>query len=194
MKSLLSLLFFFLVVGNINAQVKVRPGIKTGLNLANITNTTLDYKAGINAGAFAHIKFSEIYTMQPEILYSNQGGSQNGENVSIHYLSIGLGNKLFVAKNVGFHFLLGPSIDINLENNLIDLTNDEFDFDNEFSGVDISIFGGVGYEFPFGLIIETRFKQGLINVDLFAENFEFYEEGNTLNAVFQLSVAYKFDW
>jgi len=60
---------------------------------------------------------------------------------------------------------------------------------------DISVFGGIGYEFPFGLILEARYKQGLIEIDLFDFDFDsdsFDTVDEAFNVSFQYSVAYKF--
>ncbi len=53
---------------------------------------------------------------------------------------------------------------------------------------------GIGYEFDFGLILEVRYKQGLLNIDLFDDLFftDDYYDGTTLNNVFQIGIAYKF--
>ena len=192
---LLSILFLF--SGIIYAQTKIRPGIRLGFNSANISNTTLDNKIGLNAAVFADFRFSRFYALQPEIMYSRQGGKSNirtNEDLDIDYLSVGVVNKFFVAPNQGLHLILGPSLDFDFENNLINVINDSNDSD--ITPFDLSFFFGIGYEFDFGLILEARYKQGLLDIDLFDEDFEseFYSgEGNTLNNVFQFGVAYKFD-
>ncbi|MDB2606339.1 PorT family protein [Zobellia sp.] len=193
MKAVKLLLVFLAICGTGMITSQVRPGFKLGLNGANISNTALDTKAGIYVGAFVDIPISDYYTLQPELLYSNQGGKSNStayDDVNINYVSIGLPNKFYVSPNSGFHFILGPSLDINFENNFVDLTN--FNGDDEISPVDVSVFGGIGYEFPFGLILEARYKQGTISVDFFGEDDLYEEAGSNLNGVFQIGAAYKF--
>jgi hypothetical protein len=55
------------------------------------------------------------------------------------------------------------------------------------------VFGGIGYEFDFGLALELRYKQGLIDLD-FNDSGEYggNTEENQLNRVFQIGLAYKF--
>ena len=198
MKKTLTVLVFSMFSTLIFAQTEIRPGLRLGFNVASISNTTLDGKIGPNAGIFVAIQFSEFYTMQPELTYSRQGGKStfgNTEDLNIDYLSIGLANKLYVIPNQGLHFILGPSFDFDFENNIINLINDNNN--SEVTPFDLSIFMGIGYEFDFGLILEARYKQGLLDIDLFDDNFEseFYDgEGNTLNTVFQFGVAYKFNY
>ncbi|WP_149274419.1 porin family protein [Pareuzebyella sediminis] len=172
---------------------QTRPGIKMGLNRSKISKTELDSKSGIYVGGFVHIPITDYYVLQPEVLYSRQGGNSNSNeysDVNIDYISIGIPNKFYVRPNKGFHFIIGMGLDINIENNFVNLTN--FNIDEEISPVDISILGGVGYEFGFGLILEARYKQGTISIDFLGEDNLYEEEGSNLNGVFQIGAAYKF--
>ena len=191
-KASFSFLVLFLSLLSIS-QAQVRPGIKLGLNSSNISKTRLDAKMGLYVGAFVKIPISEYYSLQPEILYSNQGGKSNSNeygDVDINYLSIGIPNKFYVSPNNGFHFMLGLGLDINLKNNFVGLTN--FDIDNEISPVDVVAMGGIGFEFDFGLALEARYKQGTISVDFLGEDNLYEEAGSNLNGVFQIGASYKF--
>ncbi|MGP1991420.1 porin family protein [Zobellia laminariae] len=190
----LKLFILAMVLCNIGTTVaQTRPGIKAGLNSSNISNTALDTKSGIYIGAFADIPITDYYSLQPELLYSKQGGKSNSPaygDVNINYVSIGLPNKFYVTPGKGLHFILGLGLDINFENNFVNLTN--FNGDDEISPVDVTVLGGIGYEFGFGLILEARYKQGTISVDFFGEDDLYEETGSNLNGVFQIGAAYKF--
>jgi len=195
MKRLLILFALILFSGHLFAQVKVRPGLRLGINHSNISNTNLNGKLGPNAAVFADIRFTDFYALQPEIMYSRQGGkstSLNSDDLSIDYMSIGVASKFFIAPNKGLHLILGPSLDFDFDNNIINLINDNND--SEVTPFDLSVFMGIGYEFDFGLILEVRYKQGLLNIDLFDDFFftDDYYDGTTLNNVFQIGIAYKF--
>lgn len=173
------------------SQAKVRPGIKVGVNYSTISNLDMDREWGLLIGALVHIDFSEFYTMQPEILYSRQGGKSTRpelESVAIDYITVGLSNKFFV-KDTNFHFLVGSSLDFDFDDNFARLINDGFDDDVFF--FDFAFFGGVGYEFDVGLMLEARYKHGTIEV--FTSDF-FSANENQLNDLFQFSLAYKFDF
>ena len=65
-------------------------------------------------------------------------------------------------------------------------------------GFDFAIAGGIGYNSPFGLTIDLRYKQGLI--DVFGRNVDTGNGVDTidvddlvLNKGFQLSFGYLFD-
>lgn len=54
-------------------------GLKGGLNLANLDihpGDNMDYKVGIHIGGLAHIHLSDHFALQPELMYSNQGGQK----------------------------------------------------------------------------------------------------------------------
>ncbi|WP_299430420.1 porin family protein [uncultured Maribacter sp.] len=191
-KVILATLFFaFSIVGF--AQSKVNPGIRLGINSANISNTNLEDKIGLNGTIFLDVRFTNFYALQPEIGFSSQGGesSNDEEDLNINYISIAAVNKFYVAPKQGFHFILGPSLDLDFDNNFINIVNDTNESD--VTPIDLSLLFGIGYEFPFGLIIEARYKQGLVNIDLFDDFFDDYNGNNTsLNNVFQVGIAYKF--
>lgn len=196
MKKLLFTSLFITISYVLVAQSKSQLGIRLGVNNAKILNSELDNKTGLYTGLFLAVRFSDSYTMQPEIVYSNQGGNasfRNGEDLNINYVSIALANKFFVSKNQGFHFILGPSLDVNFDDNFINLINDNGE-NLEITPIDLAVFGGIGYEFDFGLALELRFKQGLIDLD-FNDSGEYggNSEENQLNRVFQIGLAYKFN-
>ncbi len=175
------------------SSAQVAPGIKLGYNESSISKTRLDSKAGFYIGAVIDIPISTRYTLQPEILYSSQGGTSNSPDygdVEIDYLSIMAANKFYVGPNKGFHFNLGIGLDINLKNNFVNLFNG--DGDGEISPFDVVVFGGLGYEFDFGLTLEARYKQGTVSVDFFGEDDFYEEDGSNLNGVFQVGATYKF--
>ncbi len=193
MKRNVIVLFALALLLSWNGLAQARPGIKLGLNSSNISKTRLDSKTGLYVGGIIDIPFSDYYALQPEIFYSSQGGSSNSPDygdVEISYLSLAAANKFYVGPNKGFHFVLGAGLDVNLKNNFVNLFNG--DGDGEISPFDVVVFGGIGYEFNFGLILEARYKQGTVSVDFFGADDLYEEDGSNLNGVFQIGAAYKF--
>ena len=191
----LALLIAILLFGSltiVNAQT--RPGIKLGLNNSNISNTTLEDKQDLYVGVFVNIPIADYYTLQPEIIYSRQGGASTSSefgNVNIDYISITAANKFYVSLNKGFHFIIGLGLDFNVGSDLNILfgsNNNDYDI----SPFDLTFTGGIGYEFDFGLTFEARYKQGAISTDFLGISNFFEEGGSQLNSVFQFGLAYKF--
>lgn len=61
-------------------------GLKGGVNLSNIwvqDNKSSDYITGFHAGGLAHIHLSRNWALQPELLYSTQGGKKLYPTLSI---------------------------------------------------------------------------------------------------------------
>lgn len=194
MKKLILLfgVLFFAGICFIHAQA--RPGIKLGLNNSNLSNTTLEDKKDLYIGAFVNIPLADYYALQPEVLYSRQGGTSNSTefgDVDINYIAITAVNKFYVSPNKGFHFIVGLGLDFNVGsdfNILFGSDNNGFDI----SPVDLTFTGGIGYEFGFGLILEARYKQGAISTDFLGGRDLFEEDGSQLNSVIQVGLAYKF--
>lgn len=191
----ISLLISVLFIGCISiAEAQVQPGIKLGLNNSNLSNTTLENKNDFYIGALVNIPITDYYTLQPEILYSRQGGASTSMefgDIDINYIAITAANKFYVSPNKGFHFVIGIGLDFNVgsELNILFGSNDD---DFSISPVDLTFTGGIGYEFSFGLILEARYKQGAISTDFFGSRDSFEEDGSQLNSVIQLGLAYKF--
>lgn len=209
MKKILFATAFIFMSFTTFSQVKVRPGFRAGLNFSKITHTeNASRKTGANAAMFVNIHLSRFYELQPELTYSNQGWSYDGHSyitpydstvnieshdVSSHYIGMSMTNKFYMSPKMGLHILLGPGFEINISD---DYRNDSL------TPVDMVFFAGLGYEFPFGLGLEARYKQGIIDVD--TSYYDYYENGyyddnyyngkNKLNSVFQFNVYYKFAW
>ena len=76
-KTIIILCTLFLSASAIAQHQKVKLGIKAGLNLATLTfdESELDSssKAGFTAGVMIEIPMTKKFSLQPEILYSQQG-------------------------------------------------------------------------------------------------------------------------
>ena len=171
----------------------LKHGIRAGANYATITGLDNSFEArpDFHVGLYASMNLTKNYAIQPEFNYSRQGvNSQNAniENIRLDYLSMGLSNKLYLAK--GLHLLISPALDFQVGNGHSDdgLSLNPFK-DKE---LDISMTGGLGYELPFGLVVDVRYKRGLLDQD----NFDQYKAegaaGGSYNQVFQVGIGYQF--
>ncbi len=209
MKKLIIALFMVIgIAQSSQAQVTLEPGIRAGVNFSKLTNYDTDFKTGFYVGGELAIKFNKLYTLQPELVYSQQGGNSGGQYVynvddmlfysdnkikyTIDYISLSAINKFHFG--TGFHLLVGPSLDFKVNDN----------FENNFYseqpiGFDFSLVGGFGYSLPNGLSFEARFKQGM--VDIYGNNYNMNVDQNNngnydevvLNQSFQLGISYTFD-
>jgi hypothetical protein len=182
------------------SQSKTTFGIKGGANVSNISSAGLDSKTNGYFGAFFNVHVSDVYEFQPELVYSNQGGTykfNNDQSIYVEYISIGVANKFFVDGSNGFHIIIVPTLDFDIDDTLIGLINRNGDYGNDATFIDLTIGAGFGYEFSNGLTIEARYKRGLI--DVYSGEFhdfesERYENEVQLNSVFQIGIVYKFNF
>jgi len=192
-----TLIAFVLFIGLITsqAQVKVSPGLRGGLNFSTLTNVEDNSsKTDFYLGGLVNIKFNKYFSLQPEITYSRQGdegryfedGRYYSEKYELNYITLGAVAK-FNFGGSGFHILGGPSLDFKVDDNYIN-SNPE--------GFDLAIVGGVGYTLPNGLTFEARIKQGFVDI----YGYDGIEDNNgngnydevILNQVFQLGISYTF--
>ena len=201
----ITVIAFVLFIGLLSsqAQVKVSPGIRGGLNISNLTNFgSSDPRSDFYIGGLLAIKFNKYFTLQPELTYSRQGAEARQNiynayilpggpgsykvNYNLDYLTFGAVAKFHFGGG-GFHLLGGPSLDIK--------TNDNFPaYDHNPVGVDLAFVGGLGYTLPNGLTFEARFKQGLIDIYGYdgIDNSNYYYDDIILNQVFQIGISYTF--
>ncbi len=195
----ITLIVFVLFIGltTSQAQLKVSPGIRGGLNLSTLTNIDDNsMKSDFYVGGLVEMKFNKYFTLQPEITYSRQGSegreyyvdSDSFENTKyeLNYVTLGAVAK-FNFGGQGFHVLAGPSLDIK--------TSDNFGrYGYDPIGTDFSFVGGIGYSLPNGLTFEARFKQGLIDIYGYdgIDYDDYYYDQVILNQVLQFGISYTF--
>ncbi len=186
---------FVLFIGiNAQAQVRVSPGLRGGLNVSTLTNIDdNNSKTDFYVGGLIDIRFNKFFSLQPEITYSRQGdegreyfndGSYRNINYELNYITLGAVAK-FNFNGGGFHLLAGPSLDLKVGDNYINSNPEDFD---------LAIVGGIGYTLPNGLTFEARIKQGLVDIygyDYY-NNDGYYTHDAVLNQVFQIGISYKF--
>lgn len=185
MKNIISSLLLLLFVVNINAQEDdtnilkpIQFGLKAGLNsthnkLVTDGSDNVQKKSGVYIGAFVNIPTSDVFSIQPEVVYSSTE-FQGANNMSLLHipvlLSFDLGNKF-----TGF---VGPEGQI-----LLDLGDaDNQDLFNTF------MFGftfGASYQITPNFYIEGR---PYLALSRFLEDDSGYRKFNTL----QIGLAYRF--
>ncbi|CAD0006217.1 porin family protein [Flavobacterium salmonis] len=194
-KSILIAFVLFIGLITAQAQIKVSPGVRGGLNFSTLTNIDDNStKTDFYLGGLVNIKFNKYFSLQPELSYSRQGdkgtylenGSYRNINYELNYITVGAVAK-FNFNGSGFHVLAGPSLDFKIDDNYIN-SNPE--------GFDLSLVGGVGYTLPNGLTFEARIKQGFIDIYGYDEVYDNNNNGNydevILNQVLQIGISYTF--
>ncbi|WP_108807467.1 porin family protein [Aquimarina spinulae] len=152
-----------------NAQ-DIKLGFKGGVNFATLNgdnvNDNLDGRTGYHIGAVVQIGLSDMFAVQPELIYSAQGI----ENTDIDYLNLPVLVKFKFAKF--FSAEAGPQFGF--------VVNDNYPAGTDPESFDLSAAVGAGVEFGsfFG---QLRYNIGFTDI---VDNVE------AKNSVFQVSVGY----
>lgn len=198
-------------LGVINAQ-GVKFGAKGGLNIAMLSGKSVeDGKAlpAFHVGAVAELGLSEKFAIQPELVYSLQGGQRDGEVEALgvvgksnakfkySYLNIPVMAKYFVTEGLSLEF--GPQIGFLMSAKLdTELTfagetqsNDQ-SIKDDTKSIDFGLGLGAGYRLENGLSFGARYNLGLSNM-ADTDNNEVDNNTEYKNGVFQFSVGYFFN-
>ena len=197
MKKVFFLVCLAVILGasnSVQAQAQAAIGIKGGLNFANvdIKDVSTDSRTGFHGGAFMLFKFSKI-GIQPELIFSKQGNSFkfNSQELKANYDYINIPIILKLYTVAGINIQVGPQFGFitKAEQDVPDLINSTVtkqDVKDQLKGSDISAAIGLGWDLPFGLIIDARYNLGLSKINDSSGSSE------AKNQVFQVALGYKF--
>jgi hypothetical protein len=173
----LKILLLSIFVAAVSTTTKAQGfGVRAGANFSDITGTGLDtnVKTGFYVGVFKEIPLvKDLFFVQPEIQYSQEGFESDVKDVKIDYISLPLMAKVYVLKLLSFE--TGPQFGFPISDNL-----DGFDTE----GFVTSWGFGMSLNLPFHLSINARYVTGLTDaVDSFDSN---------KSQVFQVGAAVRF--
>ncbi|MDR0196475.1 MAG: PorT family protein [Myroides sp.] len=206
-KTTLSLVAVLALGFTANAQTPdVKIGVKGGLNISNLTNTTHGSSlTGFHIGGVAEIFVNQKFSIQPEILFSYQGSAYDGpymldnklvnidSKTELGYINIPVMAKYYIVKGLNlqvgpqFGFLTNAKYKIDsatLLGHPLPIEDSNVSIKDAYNTFDFGINFGAGYELPVGVFFDARYNVGLTNVNKYGNSSN--------NGVFQLSVGYKF--
>jgi len=161
-------------------------GLKAGYNSSSVQisdGADFDSKSGFHVGGLAHIHISEHFAVQPEVVFSTQGGEISDDNtLNLNYINVPVLAQYMV--NDGFRLQTGPQVGflVSAEREIGDV---EIDVDDTYNSVDFSWVFGAGYLFTSGIGIDLRYNLGLNNI---SDDSDFEAK----NRVFQVGLFYQF--
>lgn len=202
-----------------HSQSKFSFGVKAGLNFAYATgeasdsNSSLGYDEGrtsFHVGLLSELAVSEKFSIQPELIYSQVGASYFYDNrssdgarvdseLNLDYITLPIFAKFNVYK--GFSLEVGPQLGYilrsEIENETLTsgfivpqtLTVENTDIKEDINNFDFGMAFGSSYELNNGLLLQARYVLGLTEV---FKNNNHTASTDLKNAVFQISVGYKF--
>lgn len=194
--------------GFIQAQ-EIKFGTKFGFNISNLTGDISDSnnKIGFHAGGFAEIELSDIFSLQPEILYSTQGSKfeQNyyfpngGFNLDVNqklsYLNIPVMTKLYLVEN--FYIEAGPQISFLLKaeqsgdangirNGQLFTYSETIDNKDSLNSTDYGFNLGLGIKLSEKIGANVRYSLGFSSIDKESKNSEVYNRNIGISFLYNL--------
>lgn len=195
-----------LVTSSVFAQLNF--GAKAGLNLASISGDGtdgLDGRTSFHFGGLVEIELTDMFAIQPEVLFSSQGAKEEGSEsefgstysykdiYKLNYLNLPVMLKVYVVE--GFAFELGPQLGFLIS------AKDEYEYSSdgesdsgdedikdEFKGTDIGAGFGASYKLGNGLFFSGRYVLGLTDI-----NEESLDGISPKNSVVQFSLGWLFN-
>lgn len=189
---------------NLNTEA-LQLGVRAGLNMSTLNGDMpagVDTKSltGFHVGLFTEIPVAPRFSIQPEVIYSEQGttfeSSISGVNaeadIKTQYVNVPILAKVYVAE--GFNIQAGPQIGFLTGAEFQSSGIDDIDIKDDMKGTDFGLLLGAGYKLPMGLTIDARYNLGLSNtLDDNSETFEdLGTDQNWRNGVFQVGLGYQF--
>lgn len=161
-------------------------GVKAGVNFANVTGDDIDSADGrtsLQAGAVVNIGVSELFSVQPEVVFSAQGFKTSDAGVDtvgmLNYINVPVMADFVIAE--GFSLQGGPQFGFNI--------GDDIEVDGENVGsldaesIDIGAGIGAQYKLPMGLFFQARYTIGLTDI---------VEDVNVKNSVLGIAAGWFF--
>ncbi|MDR1198205.1 MAG: PorT family protein [Prevotellaceae bacterium] len=219
-KILLIMMVAMLCAATANAQIKF--GVKAGLNLSSLSDIKVEGSgaslsllesdgmvAGFHVGGFVNFSFGQYIGLQPELLFSMQGGKQKlnqqiydvsaVSDLTLDYINIPI--LVDIKPFANFSVLVGPQIGFNIYKSVTSdgetISGSDFDKSleeefgkNPFKSLDFAAVIALQYTFIEHLTVGARYNIGLTNA------FSISESGASAkgwkNNVLQLSVGWTF--
>lgn len=211
-KSMLVLCTLFLCATVAAQTDKVKIGVKAGLNISSLTSdeNELDSsdKTGFTAGIMAEIPLTKNFSIQPEVLYSQQGmkfsysdvdvqNSHYKSTIGLNYLNIPVMLKYYVVK--GLSVQAGPQVGILLkannkyQDNFLGYENHEtFNLSDYANGIDTAVNFGLGYQFKNKFYTDLRYTISYSDIFKDASANTYIINSDMKNRVFQITIGYFF--
>lgn len=167
-------------------------GAKGGLNLASVNGDGAEEVNGrttFHIGGVVNIEISELFAVQPEVIYSSQGFTQDFSDfeggmvestVKLDYLNIPVLADITVVE--GLSIQGGPQFGINI-NSEVEVDGESADID-DVETVDVAAAIGAQFELPIGLFFQARYVAGLT---------EIVKDGDIKNSNISVSVGWFFN-
>lgn len=219
MKKVIVVLAF--IAANLGMAQSVSFGGKLGGNLATLTGDVSNSKmmTGFHAGGAVEVELSEGFSIQPELLFSMQGGEVSKSidflnasarvKVANNYISLPVMGKFYVTEGLSIeagpqlNYLISSKASTTVSVYNVALLTRKSDIRQRSNKLDFGFNAGLGYKLPSGVSFGARYNLGLSNTNNSSEAISIKTiddvsvaailgNGVIKNSVIQVSVGYFF--
>ena len=185
------LIFVLFALVSIVSYSQISWNAKVGMNMSNFTgDMDTDMRIGFNVGVGMEYQFSDMWSIQPSLMFTQKGAKQDEVKMNPMYLEIPVlaAARFAIADNQNIVVKAGPYFAFGIAGKTkFDLGNDTERKVDTFGDDALKRFDaglGVGVALEFGRIIAGLDGQfGLVDVE---------KVGNPKNMNFSIIVGYKF--
>jgi len=185
-KITLTMIFALFIVLSVSAQDKLGFGIKAGINSAMEWSDagTTGSRFGFHGGFFFEAAISSGLDIQPELVYSMQGASDNSVTDRFDYVNLPVILKIYVNKSRSFSIDVGPQIGYMISAKIASggTTTNIYDH-SDLNKLDVAICLGASYKINRNFYASLRFNYSATKIMDGLDN---------RNGVGQLGLSYKF--
>ena len=176
----------------------IKYGVKAGASLTNVTNSGdgAANKFGFNGGVLANFAIDDMFSIQPEVLYSNKGlkakDGANNERLALNYIDVPVLVKVATG-TTGLFFELGPQVGFRTSADY-KTSNVSVSLNDAVKSVDFGYAAGLGFQVESGPMIGLRYNGGFTSIG--KENGSIFglptSGSDGKNSAFQLYVGFMF--
>lgn len=149
------------------SQAQFTPGIKGGLNIADVSNFNGDNRISGHAGLFLHHTINSRWCIQPEVLYSGQGQQYNtsaGERtLALSYIQVPVMVQYYPVRQL--YFEVGPQVSfLTSAKTKAEDGDNKVEVDDHYKKTDVGLNIGVGIAATRQLGFYGRYQAGLTDI------------------------------
>ena len=181
--------FFLVILAFAATALQAQFGVKGGINVATWAGDDVDEDGkksliGPYFGIFYNIECADMFSIQPELVYSSQGVKYElmGQSAKIAASYLNLTALARLNTSSGFFVGIGPQIGFLMSAKIKEDDLDDVDIKDDMKGTDIAAAIAAGYELESGFGFYARYNHGISKI---AE-----DDSKAYNRVFQVGLRY----
>jgi len=181
-----------IAISNAQTETKTttfRWGPTAGVNFSGASGDIddIDGRTGLRAGVAASLEISELFSVQPEVVYSMRGWKEQNLTIKIDYVEVPVMADFEVYD--GLSLQGGPIIGFNISAEVVNGMT--VDIQDDVESVSFGAAIGAQYVLPMGLFFNLRYDMGINNIN--ANDNEFGDEFVIRNCNLGLSAGFYID-